>query len=560
MKKRFIICLGFVWILLSTCVLAATTGSTTSSGAATNIVVDFDSTSFDSSLRAGDSGVMNLVVKNTGGYRAENVQISLPSTALVYLDKTFYAGMMDSGESRTFPVIVRVDSNARSGLSAIQVKITYNGFNSDGTVMNNKIVTWEIPFRIYGNPLFQITPSKTTYFKDNLDELELEGRSMDSVKDLEATLSSSCTMVIGSSRKYVGDINLNQTFKLIYPIKPSSSGACVTSLRLSYTDVSGNRAQDNISIGLNVEEAGVNFKVVNISYNPTGPGETTTVKISLKNVGNANADDTTLSLSLTSPFAPVDSNEKYIGVVEGGQTIDVEFNIAISWDATIQTYSIPLNITYKVGGTTYSVNKDIGVDVSGKIILQVISVSSSGSSVRIDVANIGTRTADGVKATLIIGGGNGLNASTGVRSPSVRGAEVQNNFSEGRLTGNRSGYGNFSVDGSSQYFVSYKSDIKPSKQTTFTFTTTAKGSAILTLEYTGQNNERITQTERITLSGGSSSSNIAGSARVSSGGGFTITTLVLYGLAIIIVTFVGYKLYKRRKNKLLENLQAQENK
>ncbi|GEM_PF-870402 len=550
-KKFFVIEFTILMVLILGIVDTDAASNSTSSTGPTNMVVDFDSTTFESNLRAGDSGIMNLVVRNTGGKLADNVQLALSSSASVHVDKNFYIGRVDVGMSKTIPVIVRVESTAKTGLTAIQVQIRYDGFTADGASDDNALTTWEIPFRIYGNPAFQITPSKTTYSKDNVDELELEGVALDSLKDLEVTLSSSCATVIGSSRKYIGAISSNQTFKLTYSIKPTASGACIASLHLSYTDDSGNRDSDNISLGLNVEEAGVDFKVVNVSYAPTGPGETANVKIRLKNVGNANADDTTLSLSLTSPFAPVDSQEKYVGEVNGGQTIDIEFNLAIGWDATTQAYSIPLTITYKVGGTSYTAEKSIGIDVSGKIILQLINVRSSGGSVSIDVANIGTRTADGVKATLITGEVSASDAQGGV-APQLRGSTGQGNISGARSGGgNRSFGGNFTQAAqSTQYLVSYKSDIKPSKQTTFTFTTSASGPAVLTLEYTGLNNQRITQTERITLGASSSSRNLAGT--VSRSGGTSITTLAVYGLVVVVVTFVAYKFYKRRKTRIAE--------
>ncbi|MBU0762565.1 MAG: hypothetical protein KKD39_06025 [Candidatus Altiarchaeota archaeon] len=56
MKK--IIGLFFILAMLSTNALAQT------STAATNLVVDFDETTFDSSLSPGDSGIMNLVEKH----------------------------------------------------------------------------------------------------------------------------------------------------------------------------------------------------------------------------------------------------------------------------------------------------------------------------------------------------------------------------------------------------------------------------------------------------------------------------------------------------------------
>ncbi|MFH1835347.1 MAG: CARDB domain-containing protein, partial [Methanobacteriota archaeon] len=143
----------------------------------------------------------------------------------------------------------------------------------------------------------------------------------------------------------------------------------------------------------------VDFKVMNVSYGSAGPGETVRVNVALKNVGKAKAEDATVSLSLSSPFVPVDTTERYVGPVGGGEIIQASFDVAIGWDAEIKPYSIPLKISYKVGGTSYNLTKDIGIDVTGKVILEIINVDTS-RGLQIDVANIGTRTAEGVKAIL----------------------------------------------------------------------------------------------------------------------------------------------------------------
>lgn len=517
----------------ATSVTTTGTSSSTSETSATNMVVDFDSTSFDSNVRRGDSGVLNLVIKNTGGRKAENLEVWLPSTATVRIDKRFYVGRMDPGESKAIPVLFTVDGKSKTGLTAIQVYISYNGLKSDGTSDDNKLTTWEIPLNVVGNPLFQITAEKTTYYKDTLDELKITGVTKDPVKDLEATLSSNCATIIDSSRKYVGEVASGQTFNLAYPIKPSSSGACTAYLRLSYTDETGSKALDNITLGLNVEDAGVDFKIVNVSYTSTGPGEQTDLKIILRNVGNADADDVTLYLNLSSPFTPVDTSEKYIPQIQADKDVEVDFRLAVGWDAETTAYSIPLRITYKVGGTSYSATKDVGLDVTGKVILEVIQVQATGSSVRIDVANIGTRTADAVKATLIVSAPltTSNNQTTSGRSSQTGGFM------------NRTAGENMNRSGVQQRLVSYKSDIKSNKQTTFTFSTSATGGATLELEYTGPNNERVTQTERITLSNGGTSN-----MRSSSSSGTSTTTYAI-AAAVLVIAYLAYRRFRSRKNK-----------
>ncbi|MEA3254672.1 MAG: hypothetical protein U9Q22_02435, partial [Candidatus Altiarchaeota archaeon] len=497
-----------------------------------------DSTSIDSNLRKGDSGILNLVIQNTGGRRAEDVEVWLPDTTQIHVNKRFYIGRMEAGQSKTLPITVSVDSEALTGLRAIPVKISYDGFDSQGDRENNLLTTWEIPVRVYSDPLFQITPLKTTYFKDNLDELMFKGLTKDSVKDLEATLSSSCATIIGSSRKFVGDVKANQNFDIAYEIKPSSSGACTASLTMSYTDEAGTRVSDDITIGLNIEDAPVDFKVINISYNPTGPGETVTLKIGLRNVGKSDSTDTTVGLSLSEPFAPVDTPEKYIGKVLGGQGVDVEFKVAVGWDAETKTYTIPLVVDYKVGGTVYSIRKDIGMDVGGKIILEIIKVESSRGMVRVEVANIGTRTADGVKATLVTQG------EIWGKTPDDARAKKSNTSARDGLRQR-----NISQTKEAQQLVSYKSDIKPNKQTTFTFNTQAAGQAMLSLEYTGLGNKRVKQNERITIRGSDVAGGVSISSKMKRGGGTSITTYALYTLVVLILVFVAYKVYSRRKSK-----------
>ena len=515
----------------------AVTSSSDSSVGPTNMVVDFDSTEFESNLMRGESGILNLVIENTGDYSAKNVEVWIPSIGGLHIDKRLYVGEIGSGESKTLPIWIRVDDEAGTGLTGVQVTIEFDGFDAEGTADNNQATTWEIPVYVYGNPAFQITPSKTTYFKENLDYLTLEGLAMTSVKDLEATLSSSCATIIGSSREYVGQIASNQNFSLTYQLKPTSSGACIATLRLSYTDESNTKVYDNVSIGLNVEDAGVNLKIINVSYAPTGPGEQTNLKVTLRNVGSTDAGDVTVYLDLSSPFAPVGTSEKYLPKIQSGESVDVDFGLAITWDADTTSYSIPLNIDYKVGGTSYNVSKNIGIDVSGRVTLEVIQVQSTGSSVRIDVANIGTRTADGVKATLITftqsGGQQVFNRT---RQAGENASQFGRNITQMP--------GNMSQMAEQQRLVSYKSDIKPSKQTTFTFSTSASGMATLELEYTGLNNERVTQTERITLSGGGSS----GIRSTSSSNTGTSTTTMLGAIAVIaVIAFLVYRWIKSKK-------------
>lgn len=525
--------------------------STTSEVAPTNMVVDFDLTGVDSNLRRGAEGTLNLVIKNTGGQIAEKVDVWIPGTNTIIVNKRFYIGRMDPGESKTIPVMIRVDDEARTGLNSVQVRINYDGFDSDGDRDSNQISSWEIPIRVYADPSFQIWPEKTTYFKDTIDKLVLTAKSQDDIEDLSVTLSSDCLTVIGSSRKYLREVEANENFTIEYDIKPSEEGACDNILSFSYLDEDGSRASDDVSLGINVEKAGVDFKIVNVSCLSASPGEKVRLDLAMRNVGKATADDVTLVLSLSDPFVPVDTTDIYVGEVMGGETIDASFNIAIGWDAEIKVHSLPLEIEYKVGGTSYSVEKDIGLDVSGNVLLEIINVETSGSSTRVEVVNLGTRDAEGVKATLVVGSGAQMTTASADTSGSTRGGEMMipgmrtmQRATETRETETQiETQSDRNQSGESQYLVDYKSDIKANKDTTFTFDGIVSGTATLILEYTDTNNKRVEQVEKITV-GSARISTTGTSSRIVRGSGTGIGTYLLYGVIIVMIVFVIYRKYK----------------
>lgn len=524
-------------------VTSAISISRTNTTTPTNMIVDISSTLVDSNLRKGDSGLLTLVVKNTGGQRAEQVEVWIKETTYVKANKKFYIGTMDAQETKTLQVMITIANDAKIGLTSIPVTIYYDGYDSYGTKKENLYTNWEIPIRIYSSPNFQISPQKTDYFKGNVDNLTLIVMSEDYLKDLTLVLSSAsnCITVVGSSRRYINEISPNRNFIVDYKIKPNIAGACVALLSLSYIDASGNRASDELSIGLDIEESTADFKVLNISYPSISPGDHVKIKLILKNVGKTEADDVTLQLSLNSPFVPINTNERYISKVLPNEIFEIEFDIAVSWDAEPKVYSIPLKILYKVDGISYSDEKDIGIDVSGKILLEVINVGLSRGTIAVDIANLGTRTAEAVKAVL-----------TFYTTPEVQQTAQERNFSQQQFSetrarfGNRTQFGNFSRALTQQSFVSYKSDIKPGKQATFTFSTQGSGQALLTLEYTGLNNQRITQTERITIR-----ETLVGSTLSAGGsrGSRSTNDYLDYAFYAIIALTLIFIIYRKLKNK-----------
>lgn len=460
----------------------------------TNMVLDYESSYVDSNLRPGDSGVLQVVIQNTGGKEAEDVEVWIPGTSQIHVDKRWHLGRIETGETKTLSRVIRIADDARIGLHTLQVKITYDGFDSSGKRVNNKQTSWEIPLRIYGNPNFQLTPTQTTYSRDIPGDLVLECSTESHVRDVSAVLSSGCITVFGSTKKYVGELNKNQNFILKYRINPNSLGMCESTISLSYTDESGNAATEEVTLGLNIQKPDVDFKVIEANYTQMSPGSTATLSIKLRNMGSEPATDVTISLDLSDPFIPVQTSEKYVDEFEGGETKQMEFRFSISSDAETKAYTIPLGIEYGVGVVEYNLSKNIGVDVPGKVLLEVISVEERRSNLQIEVANVGTRAAYAIKAIL--------------KTEHLNKTETE---------------------------IAYKDDIKPNKPTTFSFQIPKAKEGLLILEYTGVNNERMEIKENIDLPKSGTTESSGG------GGGFP-----LWGVAVIVVIIVAV-MYKLRK-------------
>lgn len=499
MKKSLI-------LLFMGCLMVTLMAPVCGAVAPTNMVLDYDSTQVDSNLRPGDSGILRVVIKNTGGEKAEKVSVWIPDVTGIYISKQVYIGTIMPGEAITISTLLEVAEDAKIGLNSLTVQVRYTGYDGTGKKEEHQERILEIPIRIYGNLNFQVNPTQTIFFKDVPGDLILECSAKNhirTIRDVSLVLSSEsdCITVFGSTKKYIGELNENQNFTINYKINPNSLGMCEASVSLSYTDLSGNSATDNMTFGLSIRDPDVNFKVIGMNYTQLSPGDTTTLILQLKNVGSESANDVTVSLDLNDPFIPVQTSEEYIDEFGGGEIKEMGFKFSVSANAETNSYKIPLEIEYKIGGMTYEIEKSIGVDVSGEVRLEVISVEVKRDKLQIEVANVGTRTAYAVKAIL-----------------------------------NTSDASNPDNPGNTETEMAYKDDIDPNKPTTFSFRVPKAKTGELILEYTGVNNKRITVKESIDMPG----TMIIGSmGDVGSGGGFP-----LWGVAIIviIIVVVMYKL------------------
>jgi uncharacterized repeat protein (TIGR01451 family) len=367
-----------------------------SAATATNLMLDYTSTGVDANLKPGDSGILTVVVRNTGSFSAENVQLTIPDETDVHAAKLFYIGNIDAGSSKTVSTTVHVDDTARVGLHTLQARFSYDGFKSDGTKDDQKQVSWDIPVRIYGKANFQFSVANANYIEDVEGSMTVEVNSKVEAREVTAKLTSSCASIIGSDKQYLGDMAAGGGYPITYYLKPTQTGTCPLTLLLDYSDASGVETFENTSIGINVERSSIDLKVVDIADGTLALGTVSDITLRIKNVGNNPASDVSVLMDLQAPFMPVKSAQKYVGAIKQGETQNATFTISVDSSAKKKSYSIPVTIEYyDQAGIKQDIPTVIGLSVGGSADIKVNLdkkdplIAGSTGKVTIGVVNSG---------------------------------------------------------------------------------------------------------------------------------------------------------------------------
>ncbi|MBU2559729.1 hypothetical protein KKA03_02435 [archaeon] len=173
-----------------------------------------------------------------------------------------------------------------------------------------------------------------------------------------------------------------------------------------------------------VSAAGADFYVIDIAPTEVAPGETTTLNMTLKNLGNNFGIKirSTLDPSDTSPIDALDSSKKslgraeaaqrsdeYFGVVRQLESIPVKYRIKVDDNATTGSYNVPLSLVWENEfGVELSQTLYLGIAVVGEPNLIISGINSTPErvypdtefSLDVTIENTGTEKAKAVEAAL----------------------------------------------------------------------------------------------------------------------------------------------------------------
>jgi hypothetical protein len=135
-----------------------------------------------------------------------------------------------------------------------------------------------------------------------------------------------------------------------------------------------------------------------VTMNPTTiqPGDSSTVVISLKNNGDNDITDVSISLDFTNlPLAPYNSgSQDNFDTIESGKIKDATFNIIATNSAQSGIYKIPVLISYNENDVVKTQQSVISITVSSEPIIDVINQDSlllkgQNNKVTLEVINKG---------------------------------------------------------------------------------------------------------------------------------------------------------------------------
>ncbi len=137
------------------------------------------------------------------------------------------------------------------------------------------------------------------------------------------------------------------------------------------------------------------------------PGNQATVTAKIKNVGTGKAKRITITLSSVSTYIqPVFSKGMvYVDEIDPNEEERIKFEVIVDPDAEYGVYAGTVNMSYEdESGNELSEKFNVGILVKGKPKLQIIKteVDKADNELTVEVVNIGSAKAVGIKGELII--------------------------------------------------------------------------------------------------------------------------------------------------------------
>lgn len=294
-----------------------------------------------SQIGAGESGTMDITLKNVGNTFASDLRLTIFSSDQIEFKQTSYnLGNIEAGSSKTISVPITVKTSL-SGTVAVRASLKYG---IEGGADRSEELS--VPVSIGGAVILRvsnITYSEAVPGKDMDLFLDIENAGRGNAANVKAELTLTglpFVPVEGDVIEYIQSIAAGSSRVIQFKLqisKDSDIKAYAIPVSLVYEDSSGKVFNATRSIG--VKLSGKTDLVVLVDRRPT-TGPAAKASIAIANRGNMPAEF--LTAYIDSPYG---SKTSYVGKIDPDDynTIDVEQDLR----SGPQKYEMTVRVTYK---------------------------------------------------------------------------------------------------------------------------------------------------------------------------------------------------------------------
>lgn len=352
MKHRTLTALTALLLLTGTTAAQTKTTQTktTSSGASTGIEALLVNTD-PIPLQAGESGDINLKLRNTGDTEAENVEVhladSFPFKVQPDRQRNYSLGDMTPGQEYQISTDVLVAEDAPDGTSNFKLKISYGDFS----------FTEKVPVEVQSQDIELNLANIQTQPSTLMPDTEDNQLTVETVNNGDKTAENVVLKLefpeyfektsSFSTREALGNLKPGQVKKAEFKFdinRTAPEGMADIPATLTYTEDDSTaeiKKQENFNIHLNGKPQ---YKVTNIESDLV-TGQKGTLRVTVKNTGEQKSTSTRIRVLDSSdlPFS-YDSSSQFIGTLKPGQSGQAVFQITTEQDAAVKDYLLDFEI------------------------------------------------------------------------------------------------------------------------------------------------------------------------------------------------------------------------
>ena len=356
-------------------------GNTITSNTQSNLIVDYDLSTYDENLEPGDTGSLTLVIRNAGTQDASDVQINILSTPKIRIEKSFFIGTIKYQAPATVSVSYYIQKDAEIGQHTIPIRLNYDGKDVSGRTISNINSNYDFPIKVFGKPKITIENlhiQNPVIGENAIVKVTLKNQKTDAF-NVEATLMPADPIlgpyvtILGSNRQYIGELKSQQTKDLTYIIHLSNkleSGAYSIPFVVNYENKGHTIHKETFSIGTYIS-GNIDVGITNLQTDPeiANPGDKNVkIMVKVENTGSTEIENLIVTIHPKNPFKESKSyiQSKNIGLLKTRNYSELDFYIDVDEKAKEGVYGLDYSISYKVNSKEYNINKTVDMVIKKK--------------------------------------------------------------------------------------------------------------------------------------------------------------------------------------------------